>query len=67
MATASEFKLGEKFSSFHDFESKLERHKSEKFVEMWTRVCRTIAAARKRGIDRPMKAELVYYQLKYCC
>uniref|UniRef100_A0A1X7SXG7 FAR1 domain-containing protein n=1 Tax=Amphimedon queenslandica TaxID=400682 RepID=A0A1X7SXG7_AMPQE len=38
MAAATDFKLGEKFSSFDDFESKLEQNKpSEKFVEMWTR------------------------------
>ena len=61
------FQLGEKFSSFEDLEKKIQLYKKAKFVELWRRDCRTITAARKRGVDRPIKAVLKYYQLKYCC
>ena len=57
------FQLGEKFSSFEDLEKKIQLYKKAKFVELWRRDCRTITAARKRGVDRPIKAELKYYQL----
>lgn len=49
MAAATNFKLGDRFSSFDDFEAKFERHKREKFIEMWTRDCRTIAAEELTG------------------
>ena len=62
--SSTTFQLGEKFE---DLEAKLDRYKNENFVELWRRDCRTITAARKRGVDRPLKAELKYYQLKYCC
>ena len=61
------FTVGEKFSSVEEFEKKLEEYKKQAFVEFWRRDSRTITAARKRGIDRPLKAELVYHDLKYCC
>ena len=67
-STASvSFKLGEKFYSFDELEAKLDLYKKEAFVELWRRDCRTIEAARKRGVDRPLKPELKYFQLKYCC
>lgn len=61
------FTVGEKFNSVEEFELKLEAYKKQAFVEFWRRDSRTIAAARKRGVDRPLKAELKYYDLKYCC
>ena len=30
-------------------------------------LCHCIEAAKKRGVDRPLKPELKYFQLKYCC
>ena len=59
--------IGEKFKNLEEFESKLEAFKKKAFVEYWRRDSRTICAARKRGIDRPLKAELKYYEVKYCC
>ena len=48
------FTVGEKFSSVEEFEKKLEEYKKQAFVEFWRRDSRTITAARKRGIDRPL-------------
>ena len=62
-----EFVVGEKFASFEAFTSKLERYKNKVFAEFWKRDSRTIAGARKRGVDRPIKLELVYHEVKYCC
>ena len=59
------FSVGDTFQTFEEFESKLEAYKKERFVEFWRRDSRTIAAARKRGIDRPLKEELRYHELKY--
>ena len=56
-----------KIQLFRGFREKIQLYKKAKFVELWRRDCRTITAARKRGVDRPIKAELKYYQLKYCC
>lgn len=61
------FEVREKFSPLKDFEMKLERYKKQTFVEYWTRDSRTIEGARRRGIVRPIKSELHYYEVKYCC
>ena len=61
------FKLGEKFYSFDELEAKLNLYKKEAFVELWRRNCCTIEAAKREGVDRPLKPELKYFQLKYCC
>ena len=61
------FTVGEKFNSVQEFDLKLEAYKKQAFVEFWRRDSRTITAARKRGVDRPLKADLKYYDLKYCC
>ena len=62
-----EFVLGETFPSFLELEKKIGRYKKEKFVELWRRDARTIAAARKKGIDRHLSESLKYYEIKYCC
>ena len=60
-------RVGDVFRSLEEFESALKQYKESCFVEFWWHDSRTIEAARKRGIDRPLKAELNYYELKYCC
>ncbi|CAI8028484.1 hypothetical protein GBAR_LOCUS16243 [Geodia barretti] len=60
------FCVGELFHSFTDLEDKIKSYKEQAFCELWKRDARTIAAARKR-MGRPMKEELKYYELKYCC
>lgn len=47
-------------------EVKIANYEKRNFVQMWKREARTIDAAKKR-IDRYMKPQLHYYQLKYCC
>ena len=65
--SSCQFEVGEKFSSFESFESKLERYKNVVFAEFWKRNSRTILGARKRGVERPINPELKYYEVKYCC
>ncbi len=59
--------VGSKFSSFDELEIALESYKKSQYVEFWRRDSRTIAAAQKRGIARPLRTELKYYEIKYCC
>jgi hypothetical protein len=61
------FSIGDTFDSVEEFEAALEAYKKESYVEFWRRDSRTIEAARKRGINRPLKADLKYYELNYCC
>ena len=58
-ADAVEIRLGDQFQSFDE----LSAYKQANFVEFWKRDCRTIAAARKRGIERPLKAALRYHDI----
>ena len=67
VASTLSFGVGEKFQGLEEFEKKLEAFKKREYVEFWRRDSRTIDAARKRGIDRPLKTELKYYEAKYCC
>ena len=60
------FTVGELFQTYDMLERKLDEYKQKNFVELWKRDARTIEAARKR-IDRPLKAELKYYEVKFCC
>ena len=64
---SSEIVVGESFSSFEELQERIERYKQESFVELWRRDSRTIAAARKRGYDRPINSSLRYRDVKYCC
>ena len=58
---------GDKFRSFEDLENALEKFKHENFVDFFRRDSRKIESARKRGVLRPIKKELQYYEVKYCC
>ena len=60
------FKVEDSFNTFSE-EAALERFKSTTIVDFWRRDCRTIEAACRRGITRPLKVELRYHELKYCC
>ncbi len=60
------FTVGELFESFDVLEKKLDEYKQKNFVEFWKRDSRTIAAAKKR-VDRPLKSQLKYYEVKFCC
>ena len=58
--------VGDTFGGVEEFEAPLKAYKKESYVEFWRRDSRTIEAARRRGVNRPIKAELKYYELKYC-
>ena len=60
------FSVGDLFHSFTEVQDKIKAYKEQAFCELWKRDARKIAAARKR-MGRPMKEELEYYELKYCC
>ena len=64
---SSEIWAGDVFASYEELEMKLNNYKQERFVAFWKRDCRTIAAARKRGIEKPLKPALKYYDIKFCC
>ena len=61
---SSEIRAGDVFASYEELEMKLNNYKQERFVAFWKS---TIAAARKRGIERPLKPALKYYDIKFCC
>lgn len=60
------FIVGETFQSLAELERKVKSYEDNKFVKFWRRDSRTIEAAKKR-VARPLKADLKYYQLKFCC
>ena len=62
-----QFEVGEKFPSLEAFESKLKCHKNVFFAEFWKRDSRTISGVRKRGVEKSIKPELKYYEVKYSC
>ncbi len=61
------FTVGDEFPSLEELETALDKYKKKNYVDFWRRDSRTIAAAQKRGVNRPLNAELKYYEIKYCC
>ena len=61
------FKVGDTFSSFDEFEKKVKLFEEKTFVKIWRRDSRTIAAAKKRAPKREFKPEIKYQELVYCC
>ena len=60
------FAVGDLFSTFNELEAKVKAYECENFVKFWKRDARTIEAAKKR-LNKFLKPELKYYELKYCC
>ena len=60
------FVVGDCFESFAKLEARVEKFENSHFVKFWKRDTRTIEAARKR-MNRSIKPELKYYEIKYCC
>ena len=65
-ADSPSFAVGDTFASFADLQAKVDEYQRVNLVQFWKREARTIEAARKR-IDKYLKPELKYYELKYCC
>ena len=59
-------KIGDKFSSLEEFKLKVECFLQERSFYRAVEE-RLQNDARKRGIERPLKTDLKYYELKYCC
>ena len=65
MAVA-QLKVGDTFDSFEELEKRLKQFEDRNFVKFWKREARTREAAMKR-VERHIRPELKYYQLKYAC
>ena len=63
---AVSFSVGDTFSTYDELKRTVAEYERSSFVQVWKRDARTIDAAKKR-IDRVMKPELQFYQLKFCC
>ena len=59
------FRVGDYFTSFLKLEEKIKSYEQSNSVQLWKREARTVASATKR-VDRYLKPDLKYYQLKYC-
>ena len=57
------FSLGEAFDSFENLEKKTDDFKKANYVELWKREAKTA----KKRVEKYLKPELKYYELKYCC
>jgi zinc finger SWIM domain-containing protein 3 len=60
------FVIGDTFDTFENLEEKIKLYEDKNFVKFWKREAKTIVAAKKR-VDRHLKPDLKYYQLRYCC
>jgi len=58
--------VGQEFANFNDLTSTLAEYQKQASVQYWKRDARTVISAAKR-VTRPLKPELVYYDLRYCC
>ena len=60
------FSVGDSFSTYDELKSKVKSYERVHFVQFWKPDACTIDAAKKR-MDTYLKAELKYYELKFCC
>ena len=60
------FVAGKKFNTYAELEKEINTFKDQQCIELWKRNAKLISTESKK-LERPLKAELVYYQLKYCC
>ena len=66
MAARGNVRDGDSFTTFLELEEKVKSYEESNSVQLWKREARTVTSARKR-VDRYLKSDLKYYQLKYCC
>lgn len=60
------FYVGQQFSKFKDLEQHLKLYEEQQFIKFRRRDSRTIEVAQKR-VNKPIKNQLKYYQITYCC
>ena len=61
-----ELRVGDKFQTFEEFETKLHEFEQKHYIQLYKRDARTVGAARKR-VSRPLSSEIKYYEIRYCC
>ena len=63
-----DFAVGKKFNTLDSLEEAICRFQDQNFIQLWKRDARTIDSVTAKGrVERPLKAYLKYYQVKYCC
>ncbi|CAL1526045.1 unnamed protein product, partial [Lymnaea stagnalis] len=67
MESESELNVGDAFDDFGRLKWAIELFEKTQKSNYWIRDCRTIEAAQKKGIKRPIKETLVYYNLTWAC
>ncbi|KAL1429485.1 hypothetical protein MTO96_016117 [Rhipicephalus appendiculatus] len=59
--------IGAKFSSLEELSAALRLYEETHFTQFWRSSSRTILGARKKGLKRPIKEELVYSEIVFSC
>lgn len=65
--TPPAMELGAKFSSLEQLSAALKVYEETTFTQFWRSSSRTISGARKKGLKRPIKEELVYSEIIFSC
>ena len=60
------FKIGERFKSFEELDTKLTNYEKATSTKFWIRDARTVGAAMKRT-TRTLSKAIKYYQIGYRC
>lgn len=63
-------KIGDNFSSFHDFEVLLKTYKEHNFIDYSIKDCKTLTSIRSKypgGVGSNAIEDLKYYYIKYIC
>ncbi|XP_037269581.1 uncharacterized protein LOC119161287 [Rhipicephalus microplus] len=58
---------GAKFASLEELSAALRLYEETHFTQFWRSSSRTIVGARKKGLKRPIKEELVYSEIIFSC
>lgn len=65
--TTPAMEIGAKFSSLEELSAALRLYEETHFTQFWRSSSRTILGARKKGLKRPIKEELVYSEIIFSC
>lgn len=60
------FCVGDSFPTFQELDEQVKAYEKAHFVQFWKRDARTIETA-KRRLNKFIKPELKYYEIKLCC
>jgi len=59
--------VGDSFSSFAEVQTAVKELEDSRSLSLYIRDSRTVLAAKKKGVKRAVRQELVYYSLQYAC